>query len=97
MSAANPEFHAPMEILELIYAVIQFAGCCLELTAGASGVGAGVTGTKAYQRHKTRQQGKEAGQTDLPSNPYLWTFLILLFVSFFLVGVVVWKWVQGPG
>lgn len=85
-----------MEILELIYALIQMAGCCLELSAGLSSVGAGVSGAKAYQKHQDRVEAKKTGQADVPSNPYFWTFLLLLFATFFLVGVLVWKWSLAP-
>jgi hypothetical protein len=84
---------ALMEILELIYALIQACGCFLEVAALGSSAGAGVAGYKAKQSEQARKQAEAKGEEPPPRNPYWIWFVALIFVAVFLVGLLFFKYV----
>lgn len=83
-----------MDIIEVLFGLLQFVDCCVWVSASVSGAGTGITGAKAVERHHVRQEAKKAGDVHPPGNPYLWTFLVMLFLTFFFVGAIIWNLVQ---
>ena len=99
-----------MEILEIIFAVLEGCGCLLELFAAASTVSAGAAGVKVReklkQRRAAKQQGtakeqeglafpaKEPDKTTWSYERTMWLFLVLVVLATFLVGSTLWKWLR---
>ena len=82
-----------MEIFEIVGVLIQGCGCFLDLFAVGSGFGAGVTGVKAHQQRKARQDARARGE-DPPKNKAAVWFVLLLFFTFFFVGLLVVKYTK---
>ncbi|MBI3410304.1 MAG: hypothetical protein HY040_18350 [Planctomycetes bacterium] len=83
-----------MEIFEIAYALIQACGCLLDFFALGSGVGAGVAGVKANQQRKAGKEARARGE-DPPKNKATLWFVLLLFGTFFFVGLMVLKYVRA--
>jgi hypothetical protein len=83
-----------VEILELLYALIQGCGCFLEVMALGTNVGAGAAGVRAYRTGKTRREARERGEPVAPHNGWLWAFLALLAAGTFLLGLTIWKYTR---
>lgn len=80
-----------MEILEIIWALIQGCGCLLDVFAATSAVGAGVAGVKANQERKSGKAAKARGEKSSQNKAAIW-FVALLFIAFFLVGLMFFKY-----
>jgi hypothetical protein len=83
-----------VEILELLFALVQGCGCFLEVMALGSNLGAGVTGVKAHQTRKIRNEARTRGEPTPPHNGWFWAFLALAVVGFVLVGLTIWKYAR---
>jgi hypothetical protein len=76
-----------MEIVELIFAIIQLGGCFLELAAATSGGAAAYTGNQTY---RNRKKSRETGTP--PSSSLLWRFLVFLVIAVGILMLVIAKW-----
>jgi H+/Cl- antiporter ClcA len=87
--------NAPVEIVELLFLLVQGCGCFLDMMALGTTVGTGAAGVKAYKSGVVRRRAQELGEPTTPHNPWLWVFLCLLALCCFLVGLLVWRYARG--
>jgi len=80
-----------MDILEIVFALIQGCGCFLDLCAAGSSVGAGVAGVKANQGRQLRKEAMRRGEQPPANKAALW-FVLLLIIAASLVVLVLWKY-----
>jgi hypothetical protein len=82
-----------MEILEILFALVQACGCVAEVMAVTSPVGAGISAVKVQKNRKERRAAQQAGQTPpAPATPWWWLLGIFLFATVFFVGLVFVKY-----
>jgi hypothetical protein len=83
-----------VEILELLFALVQGCGCFLEVMALGTNVGAGVAGVKARRTRKIRREARERGEPVAPHNGWFWAFLVLLAGGLVLLALTIWKYTR---
>jgi hypothetical protein len=83
-----------VEILELLFVLVQGCGCFLEVMALGTNVGAGVAGVKARRAGQVRREARERGEPAAPHNGWFWVFLGLLGTGLVLIGLTVWKYAR---
>jgi hypothetical protein len=83
-----------MEVLDLLFVLIQGCGCFLEFMAVGSNVGAGVAAVKVQKVRKARQVARAQGEPPPPDNRAVAALVALLFAAVFFTGLVLWKWLS---
>jgi hypothetical protein len=99
-----------MEILELIWVLVQGCGCFLDVLAFLGWVGAGGAGLQAGKKLKERRAAKvqnaakvqdgvplsaqEQKVVPLVYERTMWVFLSLLVLAVVLTGLALWKWLR---
>jgi hypothetical protein len=83
-----------VEVLEVIFTLIQACGCFLDIMTVGTNVGAGVAGVKAYHAHKVRRKAQERGEPIAPNNRWVLVFLALLSAGLLLLCLTVWKYAR---
>jgi hypothetical protein len=83
-----------VELLELLFVLVQGCGCFLEVMALGTNVGAGVAGVKARRTGRLRREARERGEPAAPYNGWFWLFLGLLATGLVLIGLTVWKYAR---
>jgi hypothetical protein len=81
-----------VEILELLFALVEGCGCFLELFALGANVGTAASGTR-YVR--ARRKAKREGKPKPEARVAVWLFWLLLPLALLLTGIVIWKWLNG--
>jgi hypothetical protein len=82
------------EALDLLVGLAQVCGCFLEFMGLSSGVGAGMAAVKVQKNRRERRAAQQAGTPPPPKTPWRWALLILLALTFFLVGLVFLKYTR---